>query len=138
MAALLPMAPLICATSAASRLISVAAALMPLLTSLLRLSRLVLSWRKRLASVLALSSTFWRSAVADALDESPLTESKKFDHTPATLVEASENSESTRSAMVDSCFSRASSPLPSSSREIASWSATRRISAIRVPLPTVP
>jgi hypothetical protein len=76
--------------------------------------------------------------VPEALADSPLTESKKFDHTPATLVAESENSASTRSAIDESCFSRASSPLLSSSREIASWSATRRISVIFVPLPTSP
>ena len=81
---------------------------------------------------------FWRSAVPAALDDRPLTESKKFDQTPATLVAASENSALTRSAMPESCFRRASSPLLSSRREIASWSAVRRMSVIRVPLPTVP
>jgi hypothetical protein len=54
------------------------------------------------------------------------------------LVAASENSELTRSAMPESCFRRASSPLLSSRREIASWSAVRRMSVMRVPLPTVP
>ncbi len=97
-----------------------------------------MSCLKRLARVPALSSTFWRSAVPEALEDRPLTVSKKFDHTPDTLVAVSENSESTRSARVDSCFSRASSPLLSSSREIASWSATRRTSVMRVPLPISP
>ncbi|MCY1461975.1 hypothetical protein D9M71_796960 [compost metagenome] len=61
-----------------------------------------------------------RSAAPEALADRPLTESKKLDHTPVTPVAASENSASTRSAMPDSCCSRASSPLLSSRREMAS------------------
>ncbi len=79
-----------------------------------------------------------RSAVPAALADSPLTESKKLDQMPLRLVALSENSASTRSASPESCFSRANSPLLSSRREIASWSATRRMSVMRVPLPISP
>ena len=133
----LPMTPLICATSAASRLISAALEIRPLLTSLPSDSICAVMLLKRLTSVLALSSTLRRSAVPAALADKPLTASKKLDHTPVRLVALSENRASTRSAIVESCCRRASSPPLSSSREIASWSATRRTSVIIVPLPTL-
>jgi len=138
LAALPPMLPLSCAISLASRLISDAPAMRPLLTSPLSVLSWPLSCWKRLARVLPPSSMFCRSAVPEALEDRPLTVSKKLDHTPETLVAVSENIASRRSAMLDSCFNRASSPLPSSNREIASWSATRRMSVMRVPLPTSP
>jgi len=133
-----PMVLLICAISRARRLISPVPAIRPLLTSLPRVSRLPFNCLKRLTRSLALSSMLRRSAVPAALADRPLTESKKLDQMPLRLVALSENNASTRSASPESCFSRASSPLLSSRREIASWSATRRMSVMRVPLPTSP
>lgn len=88
------------------------------------------------ARLLPLSSMLCRSAVEEALDDSALAESKKLDHSPATLVAVLEYRLSTRLDNDDSCCRRESSPPLSSSREMASWSATRPTSLILAPLPT--
>lgn len=133
---LLPMVPLILAICWVRRLTSSTAEVRPLLTSLLRLSICPLSCLKRVASELPLSSMLCRSAVDEALDETALVESKKFDHSPATLVAVLEYRLSTRLDSEDSCCRRDSSPPLSSRREVASWSATRLTSVILAPLPT--
>lgn len=118
--ALLPMVPLSLAICCVKRLTSSTEEVSPLLTSLLRLSICPLSCLKRVASELPLSSMLWRSAVEEALDDTALVESKKFDHSPATLVAVLEYSASTRLDSEDSCCRRDSSPPLSSRREMAS------------------